>query len=225
MSLLTEYGHSQLTEYESKQLMQEYDIPTVTEKLATGPDEAARYGEEVGFPVVLKVESRQVQHKTEAGGVQTADDPEEARQAYQEIVDSVAEYDPEAEIAGVLVEETLDGTEFIVGVNQDPQFGPVLMFGLGGIYVEVFRDVTFRLIPVDEYDASQMMQELDSEPLLDGVRGQPPADRAEIAELLEKVSRMIQEEPEIRELDINPLFVDGDEVIAADALITLEGDA
>lgn len=225
MSLLAEYGHSQLTEYESKQLMQEYDIPTVEEKLATSADEAAEHGTEIGFPVVLKVESRQVQHKTEAGGVQTADNPEEAREAYQQIVDSVAEYDPDAEIDGVLVEETLDGNEFIVGVNHDPQFGPVLMFGLGGIYVEVFRDVSFRLIPVEEYDTHQMMRELESEPLLDGVRGQPPADRQRIADVLGRVSAMVEDNPEIRELDINPLFVRGDEVIAADALITLEGDA
>lgn len=226
MSLLAEYGHSQLTEYESKQLLAEQGIPTVEEKLATSPDEAAQYAEEIGFPVMLKVESRQIQHKTEAGGVRTADDQAEVREAYQAIEDAVQEYDPDAEIDGVLVEETLDGNEFIVGVNHDPQFGPVLMFGLGGIYVEVFRDVTFRVIPIEEVDAHEMMDELESEPLLDGVRGQPPADREQIADVLQQVSALVEEHPDIREIDINPLFVDGDEIKAADALITLtEADA
>ncbi|MDY6770617.1 MAG: acetate--CoA ligase family protein [Candidatus Nanohaloarchaea archaeon] len=221
MSLRERFGASQLTEHESKQLLREYDIPVLEEELAETAGEAEEIAERIGFPVILKVESRDVQHKTEAGGVQKVESADQVADAFEQIRENIHDYDEDADFGGILVGEVLDGNEFIVGVNQDPQFGSVLMFGLGGIYVEVFRDVAFRVIPVDDYDVKTMFEDLDSEPLLDGVRGQPPADRDKLTDVLQRVSHMVEEEPEIRELDINPLFIDGDEIKAADALITL----
>lgn len=221
MSLHERFGHSQLTEHESKQLLREYDIPVLEEELATTPDEAEDIAEDIGLPVIMKVESRDIQHKTEAGGVIKVEDREDIQQAYEDIEDNITEYDPEASFDGVLVGEVLEGNEFIVGLNDDPQFGTVLMFGLGGIYVEVFEDVRFSVVPADEWDIRTMIDELQARPLLDGVRGQPPADIDRLTEVLGRISDMAQQEPEIEELDINPLFIHGDRITAADALIKL----
>lgn len=221
MSLHERFGHSQLTEHESKQLLREYDIPVLEESLATTPEEAEDIAEEIGLPVIMKVESRDIQHKTEAGGVIEVEDKEDIRQAYNEIKQNIADHDPEASFDGVLVGEVLEGNEFIVGLNEDPQFGTVMMFGLGGIYVEVFEDVRFSVVPADEWDIRTMIEELQARPLLDGVRGQPAADIDGLVEVLGRISDMAQQEPEIEELDINPLFIHGDMIRAADALIKL----
>jgi acetyltransferase len=221
MSLHERFGHSQLTEHESKQLLREYDIPVLEESLATTPEEAQDIAEEIGLPIIMKVESRDIQHKTEAGGVIKVEEMDDIRQAYEDIEDNITEYDPEASVDGVLVGEVLEGNEFIVGLNDDPQFGTVLMFGLGGIYVEVFEDVRFSVVPADEWDIRTMIEELEARPLLDGVRGQPPADMDRLVEVLGRISDMAQQEPEIEELDINPLFIHGDRIHAADALIKL----
>ncbi len=221
MSLHERFGHSHLTEHESKQLLREYDIPVLEESLATTPEEAKDIAEEIGLPVIIKVESRDIQHKTEAGGVITVAEADDIRQAYEDIQDNITAYDPGASFDGVLVGEVLEGSEFIVGLNDDPQFGTVLMFGLGGIYVEVFEDVRFSVVPADEWDIRTMIEELQARPLLDGVRGQPPADMDDLVDVLGRISDMAQQESEIEELDINPLFIHGDRITAADALITL----
>lgn len=224
MSLRSRFGASQLTEYESKQLLREHDIPTVNEDLATSPAEAEEIAHEIGAPVVLKVDSRSIQHKTEAGGVTVVDDVEDVASAYSSIKETIQENNPDADINGILVEEQLEGNEFIAGINHDPQFGKVLMFGLGGIYVEVFRDVSFRVIPPTDHDLTTMIQELQSRPLLEGARGSPPTDTDKLKDVLRKIAGLVQEEDEIHELDINPLFIHGNTITAADALIKL-GDS
>jgi acetyltransferase len=224
MSLRSRFGASQLTEYESKQLLREHDIPTVNEDLANSPDEAEEIAREIGAPVVLKVDSRSIQHKTEAGGVKIVDEIDDVAAAYTTIEDTIRENHLEADINGILVEERLDGNEFIAGINHDPQFGKVLMFGLGGIYVEVFRDVSFRVIPLTEYDLTTMIEELQSRPLLKGARGVPPTDMDRLKDVLRKIAGLVQDEEEIHELDINPLFIKGNTITAADALVRL-GDS
>ncbi len=222
MSLKDRFGHRQLTEYESKEVLREKGIPVVKEELATTSEEALEIAENIGVPVVLKVESREVQHKTDAGGVKIVEDLEEVEEAFRDIEESVKGHKPGADIDGILVEEKLEGDEFIVGLNTDPQFGHTLMFGLGGIYVEVFKDVSFRIVPVDEMDIDSMIEDLKSKPLLKGVRGKEPVDMDKLKSVLMKISDLGKEHPEIEELDINPLFVNGSTIKAADALIELE---
>lgn len=222
MSLKEKYGAS-MTEWEAKKEMKEFGIPTVEEKLAKNEEEAVSIAEDIGLPVVLKVESKNVKHKTDAGGVEKAHTEKEVREKFQKILESVKKYREDADIRGVLVEEVLDGEEFIVGVNKDPQFGKVLMFGLGGIYVEVFRDVSFRPLPVSEEDVKDMVEELESKDLLKGVRGRPPADMELLVETVMKIGEFGGKD-EVDELDVNPLFVRGENVKVADALVTLEGE-
>ena len=220
MKLREKYGES-ITEWEAKQELEEYGIPTVNEKLAGNPEEAESIAEEIGLPVVLKVESGNVKHKTDAGGVRKVHVPENVKKEYENIVRSVKDYREDADIRGVLVEEVLEGDEFIVGISQDPQFGKVLMFGLGGVYTEIFKDVSFRPLPVSKKDALEMIEELKSREILEGARGRPEADREKLAELLVKVSEFAGEKG-VKELDINPLFINGKEMKAADALVTPE---
>ncbi|MDY6789628.1 MAG: acetate--CoA ligase family protein [Candidatus Nanohaloarchaea archaeon] len=222
MSLEDRFGHKQLSEYESKKVLEENGIAVVEEDLAESAEEARKLVEKFGIPAVMKVESRDIQHKTDAGGVNIVRDPNKAEEKYREIIESVKEYKEGAEIEGVLVEEFLEGNQFIAGINTDPQFGKVLMFGLGGIYVEVFRDLAFRVIPVEEYDVETMIEELESRPLLEGVRGQEKADMEQLKSTLRNVSELAEKHPEIKELDINPLFINGSTIKAADALITLD---
>ncbi|MFB6076696.1 MAG: acetate--CoA ligase family protein [Candidatus Nanohaloarchaea archaeon] len=212
-----------LTEYEAKQVFADAGIPVVREELVEDVDGAVEAAEDIGYPVILKVDAAAVQHKTDIGAVQEAHDAEEVRKRYDLIMDNVHEAHPDADIHGVLVEETLDGHEMIVGVNRDPEFGPVLMFGLGGIFVEVLRDVNFRTIPITERDARALIDEMESSELLDGVRGEDPVDTDAIVDVLLAVSDLVEAHDEISELDINPLFVSAAGAVAADALIEVDG--
>ena len=220
MSLREKYGES-ITEWEAKQELEEYGIPTVEEELAGNPEEAERIAGRIGLPVVLKVESGNVKHKTDAGGVRKVHVLENVKKEYENIVESVKNYREDADIRGILVEEVLEGDEFIVGISPDPQFEKVLMFGLGGVYTEVFRDVSFRPLPVSKEDALEMVEELRSREILEGARGRPEADKEKLAELLVNISDFAEEKG-VRELDINPLFIKGKEMKAADALVTPE---
>ncbi len=214
-------GRTLLNEVEAKQLLRDAGVSVTT--LARSADEAAQQAEEAGFPVVLKIVSPDISHKSDVGGVKlnlkTAD---EVRAAYEEIVASAKKHVPDARIEGVAVQHMApQGTEVIVGMTTDPQFGPVMMFGLGGIMVEVLKDVAFRLVPLEEKDARQMIQEIKGRPILEGVRGQPPADLAALQDTLLKVSKFVEEHPEIRELDLNPVFAYPDGAVAVDARIVI----
>lgn len=208
-----------LSEYEAKQLLAEHGIPVVEEELVESAEDAVAAAERIGFPVMLKVDSRDVQHKTDIGAVMAAHDPDEVSKRYERIMDAVAEHAPDAVVDGVLVEAKLAGQEMIVGVNVDPDFGHVIMFGLGGIFVEILQDVQFRSVPITPYDAERMIADLEAGTILDGVRGEKPADKDAIVDVLLKVSALVEEEPRIQELDINPLFVSAEGAVAADALI------
>ncbi|MGD0114640.1 MAG: acetate--CoA ligase family protein [Dehalococcoidia bacterium] len=212
-----------LTEVESKDILEEAGIPTVHARLATNADEAAAVAQEMGFPVALKIVSPEITHKSDVGGVKlNVATPAEAKAAFDEIVAAAKKAQPDARIDGVSVQKMArPGIEVIMGMSQDAQFGPVLMFGLGGILVEVLKDVSFRLVPMTPRDARQMVQEIKGRPLLDGYRGQEPADVAALEKLLLRLSEFVEAHPEIAELDLNPIFAYKDGAVAVDARIIL----
>jgi acyl-CoA synthetase (NDP forming) len=216
-------GRKILTEVESKQLLEEAGIPIVRARLATSRDAAVQAARDVGFPVVLKVVSPQITHKSDVGGVKLdLKSPEEVAAAFDEIMAAARRAAPDAAIDGVSVQQMArPGIEVIVGVSTDPQFGPVIMFGLGGILVEVLKDVSFRIIPIASRDARQMIHEIKGFPLLEGYRGQDPADLAALESLLLRVSGFVEQQPEVSELDLNPVFAYKDGALAVDARIVL----
>ena len=210
-----------LFESEAWELFSAYGIPTPRCRVAKSSDEAVAAAQEIGYPVVMKIVSRHILHKSDAGGVKVnIKDDAAARAAYQTILENVRAYKADAEIEGILVCEMLKpGLETIIGMTQDMSFGPTLMFGLGGIFVEVLQDVSFRVLPLDKQNALDMINEINGAALLHGVRGEKPKDIDAMAELLLKVARMIEENPEIKELDINPCFLYEQGVLPADARV------
>lgn len=215
-----------LTEIESKELLQEADISVVQAKLATSQKEAINLSWQMGFPVVLKVISPEVIHKSDAGGVKVGlNSGAQVRRAYREIMSSVREKFPQANIEGVSVQKMArPGVEVIIGMSKDAQFGPVLMFGLGGILVEILKDVSFRIVPLTRRDAREMIHEIKGYPLLEGYRGQEPADIPLLEEMLLNVSEFVEKNPEIKELDLNPIFAYKDGAVAVDARVVLEDE-
>lgn len=217
-------GRKLLLEPEAKTVCMDYNIPVTRFKLANNEEEAVRHAESIGFPVVMKIVSPDIIHKSDVGGVivgiKTA---KEVRTSYKEIMKNVAKHKADAQIVGVLVQEMAPaGTEVIVGSTKDPQFGPALMFGLGGIFVEVLKDVTFRIAPITEDEACEMMTEVKAYPLLKGYRNTPPADLKAIAKILINTSKMVMDYPEIKELDLNPIIVYEKGAKTVDARIVLE---
>jgi acyl-CoA synthetase (NDP forming) len=213
-----------LTELESKQILREAGINTTEIRLARTKEEAVAYSRDFGFPVVLKIVSPDILHKTDIGGVKlNLNNEAEVGNAYDEIISAAQKHEPSANIQGVSVQPMVKpATEVIIGMNKDPQFGPVLMFGLGGILVEVLKDVSFRIVPLTRRDASEMIREIKGYPILEGYRGQEPADIAILEELLLKVSEFVENREEIKELDINPIFAYRDHALAIDARVILE---
>jgi acyl-CoA synthetase (NDP forming) len=213
-----------LTEVESKELLKKAGIPIVEAKLARSKKEAISISKEMGFPVVLKISSPDVIHKSDSGGVKLGlANAAQVGKAYSEIISSVKGTYPEAQIEGVSVQPMAPpGVEVIVGMSKDPQFGPVLMFGLGGILVEVLKDVSFRIVPVTERDAREMIREIKGYPILEGYRGQKPASIPSLEKLIVKVSQFVEKNPQIKELDLNPIFAYPDKAVAVDARIILE---
>jgi len=213
-----------LTEVESKEFLKRAGIPVVATKLARSKREALSLSKEMGFPVVLKICSHDVVHKTDSGGVRLGlANAAQVGRAYSEIVSSVRQAYPEARIQGLSVQPMAPpAVEVIVGMSKDPQFGPVLMFGLGGILVEVLKDVSFRIVPVSERDARDMIREIKGYPILKGYRGQKPASIPALEKLIVKVSQFVEKNPQIEELDLNPVFAYPDKAVAIDARIILE---
>ncbi|MGK2966266.1 MAG: acetate--CoA ligase family protein [Tepidiformaceae bacterium] len=216
-------GRTLLNEVEAKQVLREAGVPATETVLATSRDQAATEAERIGYPVVLKVVSPDIAHKSDVGGVKLNLASKEAvGAAYDEIMASSRAAEPNAKIIGVAVQQMAkQGTEVIIGMTTDPQFGPVLMFGLGGIMVEVLKDVSFRLVPLEDRDAAQMISEIKGAPVLAGVRGQPPADIDALKATIRKVSDFVQAHPEVRELDLNPVFAYPDGALAVDARIVV----
>jgi acetyl coenzyme A synthetase (ADP forming)-like protein len=213
-----------LTPAESKILCDAYGIPLPREAVATSGKEAARLASDIGFPVVMKIVSPDILHKTDAGGVIVGvKSAPEAEQAYEAIVHNAKAYKSDAKISGVQIQQMLaGGQEVIVGALTDPSFGKVVAFGLGGVLVEVLKDVTFRLAPATEADALSMIDGIAAAEILRGVRGAPPADRAAIAKIIVAVSNLAADFPEINELDLNPVFARPDGAIAADVRIIVD---
>ena len=198
-----------LLETEAKELLKEYGIPVPNFKLIKSENEIIGLAKEINFPIVMKIVSPDIIHKTDAGGVKVGiKDEKEAELAYQEIISKVKKYNKEAKIEGVIVYPmVLQGTEIIIGMMKDPHFGPVVMFGLGGIFVEVLKDISFRILPIEERDAGEMITGIKGYEILKGARGNPPRDIQAIKEVLLKVSKLTTENPEISEIDLNPIFV------------------
>ena len=217
-------GRKYLLEPEAKTVCMLYEIPVTKFKVAKNEVEAVQFAEELGYPVVLKIVSPDILHKFDAGGViLNLNSPSEVKTAYNRILENVKKYKPNAKIVGILVQEMApQSTEVIVGATKDPQFGPALMFGLGGIFVEVLKDVTFRIAPISESDAKEMITEVKAYPILRGYRGQPPADTEAIVKILLNTSRLVMEHQEIKELDFNPIMVYEKGAKTVDARIILE---
>ena len=211
-----------LLEHEAKELLRKHHLPVLDFQLAKNVDQATAAARRLGYPVVIKIVSPQIAHKSEAGGVVINLGSEtELRAAYENMMSAIKDYDPGAEIKGVLVSPHLsEATEMIVGVINDSQFGPVVMAGLGGIFVEVFKDVSFGIAPLERQEAAEMLENLKAFPILTGARGRPKLDLELIEDLMVKVSDLALKES-IEELDLNPVFCYPDRVLVADARVSL----
>ena len=216
-----------LTEIESKQIFEEAGINTIETRLASSQKEAIAISGQIGFPTVLKIASPDITHKSDVGGVRVGlKNKTEVGKAYKEITASARKQYPTADIQGVSVQKMArQGTEIIIGMTKDSQFGPVLMFGLGGILVEVLKDVTFRIVPLTRWDAKEMIEEIKGYSLLQGYRGQEPANIPALEDILLKVSTIVEQTPEIQEIDLNPIFAYEDGAVVVDARIVLENGA
>lgn len=216
-------GRALLTEVESKQLLHDAGIRVTQARLATSADDAVAAADAIGYPAVLKIVSGDLAHKSDVGGVELGlADAEAVRAAFDRIMAAVKKAAPGAAVGGVSVQQMADpGTEVIIGTTTDPQFGPVLAFGLGGIMVEVLKDVAFRIVPLEPRDAHQIVREIKGYPVLEGVRGQPGADVDALEAMILQVSAFAEQHPEVAELDLNPVFAYPDGAIAVDARVVL----
>ncbi len=222
---LKKEGRTILTEIEAKTFLKQEGIPVIETRLSKTPKEAISISQRIGFPVALKISSPEILHKSEAGGVKLSlKNAQEVKVAYDEIMEATRKKYPRATIHGVTVQKMAKpGTEVIVGTGKDPQFGPFIMFGLGGIFVELLKDVSFRIIPITRRDAREMIGEIKGYPLLLGYRGRESVSLSALEEILLKVSQLIEKYPEIKELELNPLFAYKNRVLGIDARILLEG--
>jgi len=211
-----------LMEHEVKSILKEYGIATPKEKVCKNADDAKRFAESIGFPVVMKIVSPQIIHKSDVGSVKVGIDSKEAvEKAFERIVSNAKKNVKNVEIIGVSVQEMVKGREVIIGVNKDPQFGHMIMFGLGGIFVEILKDVSFRLTPLEKIDAREMIEEIKTYPLLKGARGENRVNIKAIEEILIKISNFVEERKEISEMDLNPVIVNENRAVVADARIIL----
>jgi acyl-CoA synthetase (NDP forming) len=216
-------GRTILTETESKAWIKESGIVVTNTLLAHSKDEAVLISDRMGYPIVLKIASENISHKSDAGGVKVGlTNPKEVESAYQEILSSIALKCPNAKIQGVTVQkEAHPGVEVTIGMYTDPQFGPVLMFGLGGIWVEILKDVSFRIVPLTKKDAASLIREIKGFPLLEGRRGKKASDIKSLEGALMNLSAFVEKNSEIKEIDLNPIFVHETGYVAVDARIIL----
>jgi acetyltransferase len=219
-------GRVTLGDTESRAVFEAYGIPVPKSALAATAEEAVAAAEKIGYPVVMKIASPDILHKSDIGGIKlNITSASEVRDAFDLLIYRAKRFMPDATIWGAQVQQMVKGgRETIIGMNRDPQFGPLLMFGLGGIYVEAMKDVTFRVAPVDRREATEMLGEIRAHKLLTGVRGEKPSDRDAIVETILRVSQLVTDFPEIVELDINPLmaFEEGRGVLAIDMRMALK---
>jgi len=223
LSQAREEKRTVLTEIEAKQILDEVGINCTRTVLAESKQQAVSISDEIGYPVVLKVSSVDITHKSDSGGVKVnLADGKAVEQAYDEIMTSCRAYAPDAHIEGVSVQEMAKpGTEIIMGMIKDASFGPVVMFGLGGVLVEVLKDVSFRIVPIEKSDAVDMTTEIQGKKLLEGYRGNDPADVPFLQDMLVKLSDFVNATEGIEEIDMNPVFAYKDGAIVVDARIIL----
>jgi len=212
-------GRTALSEYESKVLLASYQIPVTREMLVGTSEELISATQEIGYPVVIKACSPEISHKTEKGLIRIdIRNDDEALKAYDDVTAGMS-----GSMGAVLVQEMVKGKrELVIGLIRDPQFGPCVMFGLGGIFTEILKDVSFRLAPLEERDALEMMGEIKAHKILDAVRGMEPADKGALTEMLITVGKIGLENDAIKEIDINPVIISGSRPVAADALVVLQ---
>jgi acyl-CoA synthetase (NDP forming) len=216
-------GRTKLLEHEALYLVKYYGAEIAEAELAHTPEEAARIADKIGYPVVVKIVSPDISHKSDVGGVIVGlKTPGEVMEAASKIIENVRRNAPGARITGLLVQKMAPkGLEVIVGGLRDNIFGPVVMFGLGGIFVEVLKDVSFRIAPITEEDALEMMGEIKSARLLDGYRGQPPVDKKAIAKIILAVAKLLEENPQVNSIDLNPVIAYEKGAVVADARVIL----
>ena len=212
-------GRKTLSEYESKQVLAAYDIPITKEILVKDKDRLDKAVQRIGFPLVMKGCSADIAHKTEKGLIHVdIRSVREAKKAYGEIMTGMKGFD-----GAVLIQEMIKGRrELVVGLTRDPQFGPCVMFGLGGIFTEILHDVSFRRAPLEIRDAQEMMQEIKGHKILDAVRGMEAADEKRLTDMLINVGRIGLDIPEVSEIDLNPVIISGSKPVVVDALIILK---
>jgi acetyltransferase len=219
-------GRATAGDAEAREILEAYGIPLPKSRLARNVDEAVAVAEAIGYPVVMKIASPDILHKTDIGGVKlNLTNASDVRDAFDLIMYRATRHMPDATIWGCQVQQMVKGgKEVIIGMNRDPQFGPLLMFGLGGVYVEALKDVAFRVAPIDRREARELLGEIRAYSLLRGVRGEKPSDLEAIADVLVRVSHLVTDFPEIVELDINPLlvFAAGQGVLGLDMRLALQ---
>jgi|TARA_B100001750_G_scaffold244155_1_gene260870 acyl-CoA synthetase (NDP forming) len=217
-------GRTLLTEVESKELIKESGIPVSDTYLATSRAQATKIAQEIGLPVVLKIVSTEITHKSDIGGVKIGlETVKQVRDAYDSIIASAKQAAPNSSVVGVSVQRMESpGIEVIIGASKDPQFGHVIMFGLGGVLVELLKDVSLRLVPLTPRDAKQMILEIKSLPMLQGYRNYPACDLDKLEQAILNLSTFLESHPEVKELDLNPLLCYPDGLIAVDARVVLE---
>jgi acyl-CoA synthetase (NDP forming) len=211
-------GRKTLSEYESKQVLAAYQIPVTRETLVDNVPDLEAAVKKIGFPLVLKGCSSKIAHKTEKGLIKVdIRSIEEAKAAFEEIIAAM-----EKDGGDVLVQEMVKGQrELVAGLTRDPQFGPCVMFGLGGIFTEILKDVSFRVAPLERRDALEMMREIKGHRILEGVRGMEAADLNALAKILTGIGRIGLENEKVREIDVNPIIISGNKPVAVDALVVL----
>lgn len=212
-------GAKSLSEYESKLLLAEYGIPVTREAVVTTSDDAVAQASEIGFPVVLKGSGETISHKTELNLIALdLKNEEEIRQAFSELTAN-----KKADVKEVLVQQMIKGDrELMVGLTRDAQFGPCVMFGLGGIFTEILEDVAFRVAPLSDYDARDIMNDIKGKKILNAFRGKPEVDRNTLADILIAVGQIGLDNEQVKEIDINPLKLVNGKPVAVDALVVLE---
>ena len=214
-----------LMEHESRNVIKQYGVDVGNNVLATSAADAAKAASGMGFPVVCKIASPDIIHKTDAGGIKlNLNSEEDVKNAYEEIMKNAKAYKADAKIVGVNVQPMVKDAiaEIIIGMTTDPQFGPALMFGLGGIFVEIYKDVSFRVCPITEFDANEMIKEIKAYPLLDGFRGSKKADVKALVDILMKISKLSIENEEIDQIDLNPVIALPKGAAIVDARIILK---
>ena len=213
--------HGVVPELSARELLLEWGLPVAPFKTAANLSQAVQYAEEIGYPVVLKVNSPAIIHKTDAGGVHlNLNNQADLEEAFSAIRQSCSKLDPNFKVT--VEKMCLPGVEVIVGVSRDDQFGPVIMFGLGGIFVELYKDVVFRLIPLDDTQATKMIESIKAFKMLTGFRGKPGVDISALRNILVRVSELVSRYPQITELDLNPVILYPDRSIIVDARMVVQ---